>query len=51
MTAPEHAHYKHVPGMHLLERFASIYPERFGPDLLVGDWNFDPETGTNLRRS
>jgi hypothetical protein len=50
MTAARHAQYKHVPGMHILDRFASIYPERFGPDLLVGDWNFDPSAGTNVRK-
>jgi hypothetical protein len=51
MSAPEHARYKHVPGMHILDRFASIYPERFGPEFLVGDCNFDPAAGTNVRKS
>lgn len=51
MSAPEHARYKHVPGMHILNRFAAIYPERFGPEFLAGDWNFDQATGTNVRKS
>jgi hypothetical protein len=51
MSAAQHAKYKHVPGMHLLDEFASIYPERFGPALLVGDWNYDPATDENVRRS
>jgi hypothetical protein len=51
MSAAHHAKYKHVPGMHLLDEFASIYPERFGPALLVGDWNYDPATDENVRRS
>ena len=49
MSAPEHARYKHVPGMHIMERFASIYPDRFGPERVVGDWHFDPERGQNVR--
>ncbi len=51
MSAPEHVHYKHVPGMHIMERYASIYPDRFGPDRVVGDWHFDPQRGENVRAS
>jgi hypothetical protein len=50
MSSAANAAYKHVPGMHILARFASIYPERFGPDQLVGEWNFDSTTTTNVRR-
>jgi hypothetical protein len=49
-TAPEYADYRHVPGMHILDRFAMIYPDRFGPETLVGEWNYDPDSGTNVRR-
>ncbi|MDH6260008.1 TauD/TfdA family dioxygenase [Bradyrhizobium sp. BR13661] len=51
MSAPEHASYKHVPGMHIMERYASIYPERFGAERLIGDWHFDPVSGENVRIS
>ena len=51
MTRPEHVRYKHVPGMHILEQYAGIYPERFGPHALEGHWNYDAETGTNIRQS
>jgi hypothetical protein len=51
MCAPEHAHYKHVPGMHIHPDFASIFPERFGPEFLIGDWNYDAAREENVRRS
>jgi len=51
MTKAEHARYKHVPGMHILSRYAELYPERFGPHALEGHWNYDPETGKNVRKS
>jgi hypothetical protein len=51
MTRPEHARYKHVPGMHILDGYAAIYPERFGRDALVGHWNYDPELGKNIRKT
>jgi hypothetical protein len=51
MCAPEHAHYKHVPGMHIHSQFAAIFPERFGPEFLTGDWNYDPAKDDNVRRS
>jgi hypothetical protein len=50
MNSAEEARYKHVPGMHVLGRFAGLFPERFGPDKLVGEWNYDPDTGNNVRR-
>jgi hypothetical protein len=50
MTRPEHAKYKHVPGMHILDRYASIYPERFGYHLLEGHWNYDPDLGRNVQK-
>jgi hypothetical protein len=50
MSAPEHTHYKHVPGMHIHPDYASLFPERFGPELLVGDWNYDASREENVRR-
>lgn len=51
MTSERHANYKHVPGMHILAEFAEIYPERFGPEMVVGDWNYDPKSGINIRHA
>lgn len=51
MINEKEARYKHVPGMHISRTYAQIFPERFGADLLVGDWNFDPSTGKNVRKS
>ncbi len=51
MTRPEHAIYKHVPGMHILSQYADIYSERFGAHVLEGHWNYDPELGKNIRKS
>ena len=51
MCAERHTHYKHVPGMHILAGYASIFPDRFGPDQLEGDWNYSPLTGRNERKS
>lgn len=50
MSAPEHANYKHVPGMHLLDQFAQLYPDRFGPERLSGHWNYDSEAKQNVRK-
>ncbi|MCK1298374.1 TauD/TfdA family dioxygenase [Bradyrhizobium sp. 24] len=50
MCAPEHTHYKHVPGMHIHPEYASIFPERFGTELLNGDWNYDPDRDENVRK-
>jgi len=50
MTAPQHAQYKHVPGMHIMGQFASIFPGQFGAEYLTGEWNYDPQTGTNVRK-
>ena len=51
MTRPEYTSYKHVPGMHILKRFADIYPESFGPNVLEGHWNYDSALGKNVRKS
>jgi len=51
MARSEYAQYKHVPGMHILDRYANIYPERFGAHALEGHWNYDPALGENIRKS
>jgi hypothetical protein len=50
MSEARHAKYKHVPGIHILRRFADIYPEQFGASQLEGDWNYDPKVGENVRK-
>ena len=42
------AHYKHVPGMNVAERYARIFPEYFRPELQQGDWHYDPELDENV---
>lgn len=49
MTEERHTKYKHVPGMHIMQEYANIFPERFGTDRLEGEWNYDPESDTNIR--
>jgi hypothetical protein len=51
MKRAEYARYKHVPGMHILDQYANIYPERFGAHVLEGHWNYDPELGENVRKT
>jgi hypothetical protein len=51
MKRQEYARYKHVPGMHILDRYANIYPEQFGALVLEGHWNYVPELGKNVRKS
>lgn len=46
---PEDAPYRHVPGMVLDERFAALLPERFGPEVTVGDWHYDLAADANVR--
>jgi hypothetical protein len=51
MTEAKQAKYKHVPGMHIKREYADIFPERFAPERLEGDWNWRPELGGNVRNS
>jgi hypothetical protein len=51
MSKPEYAKYKHVPGMHILKRYADLYSEQFGPQALEGHWNYDAQVGENIRKS
>jgi hypothetical protein len=48
-TTADTAQYRHVPGMRILDQFAKIYPERFGPEYLDGEWNYHPESRSNVR--
>jgi hypothetical protein len=48
MRRPEDAFYKHVPGISILSRYADLYPEQFGPDLLSGEWLYDPTQDRNV---
>lgn len=49
MKSMAHQNYKHVPGMFISKEFAELYPEYFGADKLVGEWNYDIDTDTNNR--
>jgi hypothetical protein len=49
MTEARHTSYKHVPGIYLLQEFASIFPEWFGPSVLEGEWSYDPSSDKNIR--
>lgn len=42
------AHYKHVPGMNVAERYARLFPEHFAPGLQEGDWHYDGERDENV---
>jgi len=50
MRDPKDAVYKHVPGMEICEEYAVLYPEFFGADRLVGEWNYDPLSDQNIRK-
>lgn len=41
--------YKHIPGMFLLKEYAELFPELFSPDLLEGEWLYDPGSDRNIR--
>jgi len=43
------AFYRHVPGMIIDERWASLFPNRFTGDAVTGDWRYDSVLGTNVR--
>lgn len=48
-TSAEHTVYKHAPGMSILPEYAALYPSQFGPELLEGEWVYDPATDRNIR--
>jgi len=49
VPTPNDAHYKHVPGMNVYPSYARLFPEYFAPELLEGEWHFDPAAGGNVR--
>jgi len=49
MKTAFHQEYKHVPGMLVSRKYAKLYPEYFGDDKLVGEWNYDIINDINLK--
>lgn len=41
--------YRHVPAVALDRAWADLAPDRFGPDRVTGDWNYDASSGRNVR--
>lgn len=41
--------YRHVPGMIIDERWATLFPERFTGAAVEGEWHFDADRGLNVR--
>jgi len=50
MRDSKDAVYKHVPGMDVCRDYAILYPELFGPDRQVGEWNYNPDSDENIRK-
>lgn len=51
MRSERDAVYKHVPGLFVAPEFGNLLPELFGSDFLVGEWQYDPTAGRNLRKA
>lgn len=49
MKSPIHQQYKHIPGMFVSSKYANLFPEYFGQDKLVGEWNYHKESDINIR--
>ncbi|WP_143742949.1 TauD/TfdA family dioxygenase [Maricaulis sp. W15] len=45
----KHTEYKHVPGMFVLKKYAAIFPEQFGENVLSGEWHWNAENGCNKK--
>jgi hypothetical protein len=50
MRDPKDAVYKHVPGMEICREYAVLYPELFGDDRLLGEWNYDATSDRDIRK-
>lgn len=50
MRDPKDAVYKHVPGMEICHEYAELYPELFGVERLLGEWNYDSVSDQNIRK-
>jgi hypothetical protein len=48
VPTPSDQQYKHVPGMNVHPRYAKLFPELFAPELLQGEWHYDPQTDDNV---
>lgn len=46
---PEHAAYRHVPGMAVHHDWASLFPERFIGEAVQGEWHYDAAQEKNLK--
>jgi hypothetical protein len=51
MRAERDMIYKHIPGLFIAPEYAALVPTLFGPERLVGEWLYDPTTGTNNRKT
>jgi Taurine catabolism dioxygenase TauD, TfdA family len=49
MESEEETVYKHVPGMDIYRDYADLYPELFGRDRSIGEWNYDKARDENIR--
>lgn len=49
MASGRDAIYKHIPGMFVLKRYANLFPELFGVDRLLGEWNYCADEHANIR--
>jgi hypothetical protein len=50
MRSKRDAIYKHVPGLFVASEFASLVPHLFGPEMLVGEWQYDRDRERNVRK-
>ena len=48
-TSFENDRIMQVPGLRLMDKYAALRPDLFGPDRLRGTWRFDDELGTNIQ--
>ena len=48
VPTPADQQYKHVPGMNVHPRYAELFPELFAPELLHGEWHYDPQIDDNV---
>jgi hypothetical protein len=50
MRSKRDAIYKHVPGLFMASEFAALVPHLFGPEMLVGEWQYDGDLDRNVRK-
>lgn len=49
MDSERDREYKHVPGIFLQNEYASLFPEYFAQELLIGEWLYDAIQQVNVR--